>query len=143
KAPGTRNSTTFRPLKKLSVQTSSNLPSRTVVSFTLGILSPTLIAIRYPLSVADPNRPPLAPFSQESWAEIRGSARGNCAAQDGGGEGSMADNSVTPAAGTGSRQELIDALNEDLSREYQAIIAYVVYSQVLKGAEYMSIAKEL
>jgi bacterioferritin len=55
----------------------------------------------------------------------------------------MADNSVTSAAGTGSRQELIDALNEDLSREYQAIIAYVVYSQVLKGAEYMSIAKEL
>ena len=55
----------------------------------------------------------------------------------------MADNSVTPAAGTGSRQELIDALNEDLAREYQAIIAYVVYSQVLKGAEYMSIAKEL
>jgi bacterioferritin len=42
-----------------------------------------------------------------------------------------------------SRQQLIDALNKDLSREYQAIIAYVVYSQVLKGAEYMSIAKEL
>jgi bacterioferritin len=41
------------------------------------------------------------------------------------------------------RQQLIDALNEDLSREYQAIIAYVVYSQVLKGAEYMAIAKEL
>jgi bacterioferritin len=41
------------------------------------------------------------------------------------------------------RQELIDALNEDLSREYQAIIAYVVYSQVLKGAEYMAIAAEL
>ena len=41
------------------------------------------------------------------------------------------------------RQELIDALNEDLAREYQAIIAYVVYSQVLKGAEYMTIAKEL
>src|SRR6186713_1461027 len=41
------------------------------------------------------------------------------------------------------RQALIDALNEDLSREYQAIIAYVVYSQVLKGAEYMAIAKEL
>jgi bacterioferritin len=34
-------------------------------------------------------------------------------------------------------------LNEDLAREYQAIIAYVVYSQVLKGAAYMSIAKEL
>lgn len=42
-----------------------------------------------------------------------------------------------------TRQELVDRLNEDLSREYQAIIAYVVYSQVLKGAEYMSIAKEL
>jgi len=42
-----------------------------------------------------------------------------------------------------TRQELIDGLNEDLSREYQAIIAYVVYSQVLKGAEYMNIAGEL
>ncbi len=41
------------------------------------------------------------------------------------------------------RQQLIDALNEDLSREYQAVIAYVVYSQVLKGAQYMSIAEEL
>src|SRR5438874_2697288 len=55
----------------------------------------------------------------------------------------MSDNTATQPAGTASRQELIDALNEDLSREYQAIIAYVVYSQVLKGAEYMSIAKEL
>ena len=44
---------------------------------------------------------------------------------------------------TPTRKELIDKLNEDLSREYQAIIAYVVYSQVLKGAQYMSIAKEL
>ena len=42
-----------------------------------------------------------------------------------------------------TRKQLIDKLNEDLSREYQAIIAYVVYSAVLKGAEYMSIAKEL
>jgi bacterioferritin len=42
-----------------------------------------------------------------------------------------------------TRAELIDWLNEDLSREYQAVIAYVVYSQVLKGAEYMAIAKEL
>src|SRR5258705_4699210 len=40
-------------------------------------------------------------------------------------------------------KQLIKGLNEDLSREYQAIIAYVVYSQVLKGAEYMNIAKEL
>src|SRR6202042_3197167 len=42
-----------------------------------------------------------------------------------------------------SRDELADLLNEDLSREYQAIISYVVYSQVLKGAEYMSIADQL
>jgi bacterioferritin len=41
------------------------------------------------------------------------------------------------------RKRLIDGLNEDLSREYQAIIAYVVYSQVIKGAQYMSIASEL
>jgi bacterioferritin len=42
-----------------------------------------------------------------------------------------------------TREELVDLLNEDLSREYQAIISYVVYSQVLKGAEYMNIADEL
>lgn len=42
-----------------------------------------------------------------------------------------------------TRKHLIALLNEDLEREYQAIIAYVVYSQVLKGAEYMSIADEL
>jgi bacterioferritin len=42
-----------------------------------------------------------------------------------------------------TREQLIALLNEDLSREYQAIIAYVVYSQVLKGAEYMNIASEL
>jgi bacterioferritin len=42
-----------------------------------------------------------------------------------------------------SRDRLAELLNEDLSREYQAIIAYVVYSQVLKGAEYMNIADQL
>jgi bacterioferritin len=42
-----------------------------------------------------------------------------------------------------SRDKLIELLNGDLAREYQAIIAYVNYSQVLKGAAYMSIAKEL
>jgi len=42
-----------------------------------------------------------------------------------------------------SRDDLIKALNEDLSREYQAIIAYVVYSQSIKGAQYMNIAGEL
>jgi bacterioferritin len=42
-----------------------------------------------------------------------------------------------------SREQLIALLNEDLSREYQAIIAYVVYSSVLKGPQYMAIAAEL
>jgi bacterioferritin len=42
-----------------------------------------------------------------------------------------------------SRDRLAELLNEDLAREYQAIIAYVVYSQVLKGAEYMDIAAQL
>ena len=68
----------------------------------------------------------------------------------------MADKQTSRAAtaqrpaspdGTGtagiSREQLIDLLNEDLAREYQAIIAYVVYSQVLKGPQYMSIAREL
>ncbi len=44
---------------------------------------------------------------------------------------------------TVTRDQLAELLNEDLSREYQAIIAYVVYSQVLKGAEYMNIADQL
>jgi bacterioferritin len=42
-----------------------------------------------------------------------------------------------------TRQALIEHLNDDLSREYQAVIAYVIYSQVLKGAQFMSIAEEL
>jgi bacterioferritin len=42
-----------------------------------------------------------------------------------------------------SRARLAELLNEDLSREYQAIIAYVVYSQVLSGAQYMDIAAQL
>jgi bacterioferritin len=42
-----------------------------------------------------------------------------------------------------SRDRLAELLNEDLSREYQAIIAYVVYSQVLSGAQYMDIADQL
>src|SRR5271154_5358686 len=42
-----------------------------------------------------------------------------------------------------SRDKLAELLSDDLSREYQAIISYVVYSQVLKGAEYMAIADQL
>jgi bacterioferritin len=44
---------------------------------------------------------------------------------------------------TVTREDLIALLNEDLAREYNAIISYVVYSKVLKGAEYMNIAAEL
>jgi bacterioferritin len=51
-------------------------------------------------------------------------------------ESKVADEAIT-------REQLITFLNEDLAREYQAIIAYVVYSQALKGPQYMSIAKEL
>jgi bacterioferritin len=54
----------------------------------------------------------------------------------------MADGGKT-GTGNVTREDLVKALNEDLQREYQAIIAYVVYSQVLKGAQYMNIAKEL
>ncbi|MBX7157552.1 MAG: ferritin-like domain-containing protein [Verrucomicrobiae bacterium] len=42
-----------------------------------------------------------------------------------------------------TREQMVELLNEDLAREYQAIIAYVVYSQTLKGPEYMDIAQEL
>jgi bacterioferritin len=42
-----------------------------------------------------------------------------------------------------TREKLIDLLNEDLAREYQAVIAYTVYSQTLKGAAYTDIAREL
>lgn len=55
----------------------------------------------------------------------------------------MAVPTRAPAEISVSRDRLIELLNEDLAREYQAIIAYVVYSQIIKGAEYMEIAKEL
>ena len=42
-----------------------------------------------------------------------------------------------------TRKQMVDLLNEDLAREYQAVIAYVIYSQTLKGAEYNHIAQEL
>ena len=45
--------------------------------------------------------------------------------------------------GAVTRADLIKGLNEDLAREYQAIIAYVTYSQVISGAQYQHIAKEL
>jgi bacterioferritin len=55
----------------------------------------------------------------------------------------MPTEKASAAKASVTRKQLIDALNEDLAREYQAIIAYVNYSQVMKGAEYMNIAAEL
>src|ERR1700744_2507452 len=55
----------------------------------------------------------------------------------------MATQETSAATTTLTRKKLIDLLNEDLAREFQAIIAYVNYSQVLKGAAYMNIAAEL
>jgi bacterioferritin len=49
----------------------------------------------------------------------------------------------TTAASNITRKQLIELLNEDLAGEYQAIIAYTVYSQVLKGAAYTDIAREM
>ena len=59
------------------------------------------------------------------------------------GENVMAASEKQDKSATITRAQLAERLNEDLAREYQAIIAYVVYSQALKGAQYMSIAKEL
>ncbi len=55
----------------------------------------------------------------------------------------MADLQSAPGESDITRERLADLLNEDLAREYQAIIAYVVYSQVLTGAQYMDIAAQL
>lgn len=53
------------------------------------------------------------------------------------------DKKTSDADSAITREQLIANLNEDLAREYQAIIAYVVYSQAIKGASFMQIAKEL
>jgi bacterioferritin len=55
----------------------------------------------------------------------------------------MPSTKVSPNTKSITRKQLVDLLNEDLAREFQAIIAYVNYSQVLKGAAYMNIAAEL
>src|SRR5262249_21169185 len=71
---------------------------------------------------------------------------GQARVEPSGSGGNMRDQQAmgkTAAGAAISRGQLIELLNEDLAREYQAIIAYVVYSQVLKGAQYMSIAGEL
>jgi bacterioferritin len=42
-----------------------------------------------------------------------------------------------------TRKHMIKLLNQDLAREYQAIIGYIVYSQTMKGAKFQHIAGEL
>ncbi len=42
-----------------------------------------------------------------------------------------------------ARQQLVDGLQADLAREYQAIIQYVIFSQKLDTAAYMNIADQL
>jgi bacterioferritin len=54
-----------------------------------------------------------------------------------------ASKALRPPARGISRSRLIALLNDDLAREYQAIVSYVVYSQAIKGAAFMAIAKEL
>ena len=46
-------------------------------------------------------------------------------------------------ASSSSKDEIVRGLNEDLAREYKAIIQYVVFSSTLKGAEYQDIAEQL
>lgn len=55
----------------------------------------------------------------------------------------MSTSTPSPAGQTISREEMVRLLNEDLAREYQAIIAYIVYSQTMKGAKFQHIAEEL
>ena len=42
-----------------------------------------------------------------------------------------------------TREALVQGLQEDIAREYQAIIQYVIFSQKLDGARYMEIAQVL
>jgi bacterioferritin len=57
----------------------------------------------------------------------------------------MPNHKSADAEGTSkrARAEIVQGLNEDLAREYKAIIQYVVFSATLKGAEYNDIADQL
>ena len=55
----------------------------------------------------------------------------------------MTTKNASKSTASVTREQLVDLLNQDLAREFQAIIGYVNYSQVLKGAAYMNIAGEL
>ena len=57
----------------------------------------------------------------------------------------MPNHKSADAEGTSkrARDEIVKGLNEDLAREYKAIIQYVVFSATLKGPEYNDIADQL
>jgi bacterioferritin len=48
-----------------------------------------------------------------------------------------------PQNAPATREQLIQGLQEDIAREYKAIIQYVIFSQKLDGAQYMNIADQL
>jgi bacterioferritin len=84
------------------------------------------------------------PRSRFGFAHERNSILGlDCPGRSPKEEKAMAEQKSGKTEQAVTRDQLADLLNEDLSREYQAIISYVVYSQVLKGAEFMSIATQL
>lgn len=57
--------------------------------------------------------------------------------------GGMAQSADAEKSSAAMREEIIRGLNQDLAREYKAIIQYVVFSAALKGAEYNDIADQL
>jgi bacterioferritin len=84
------------------------------------------------------------PSPQPRWCEfLHQTLRGCLAATPTTNGDQMPSTKATASPAPITRKKLIDLLNEDLSREFQAVIAYVNYSQVLKGAAYMNIADEL
>jgi bacterioferritin len=50
---------------------------------------------------------------------------------------------ATGGASGATREQLIQGLQEDIAREYKAIIQYIIFSQKLDGARYMEIARIL
>lgn len=50
---------------------------------------------------------------------------------------------ATSGASGVTREQLVQGLQEDIAREYKAIIQYIIFSQKLDGARYMEIARIL
>jgi bacterioferritin len=125
------------------------------------------VAMMLPVGKSGPLQRDRHPFHQEvkrgwgndagaldnSWQPLHSSqaifigldaSKGECLGASDAPEGGIAmAESQSGGPPTISRDRLAELLNEDLSREYQAIISYVVYSQVLSGAQYTDIAAQL